>query len=171
MQERIESSATGRAVISAFVVVTLLGTLLTQMPASALGRFGDRVFGPYVEAVGLDQNWEVFAPDPRRLTLDVHAEVTFADGTTERWDVPTGGMVVDTYRFYRWQKWMESVRADANSQLWEPTARWIARTHERDGRDVTRVTLVRRWYDTPPPGTSGERPDFSSYEFYVLDAE
>lgn len=156
--------------LSLVIVFIVLGMFLTQLPASALRRAGERVFRPFISAVGLDQNWEVFAPDPRQMTLDLHAIVEFADGSTARWDVPTGDMVLGTYRTYRWQKWMESVRADANAHLWEPTARWIAERYDEQG-EVVRVTLVRRWYDTPQPGTSSDRPDWNAYEFFVHEVD
>lgn len=166
MQERLESSTWGRVLLSVSIALIVTGMVLTQLPGSALRRAGDRVFRPYISAVGLDQNWEVFAPDPRQMSLDVHAIVDFADGSTARWNVPTGDMFVGTYRTYRWQKWMENLRADTNAELWEPTAQWLAREHADEG-EVVRVTLVRRWYDTPRPGTSSARPPWNEYEFFV----
>ena len=64
MQERLESSAVGRAVISAFAVVTVVALALWNLPDSEIKRKALTVVRPYVTALGLEQNWGVFAPDP-----------------------------------------------------------------------------------------------------------
>jgi hypothetical protein len=172
VQDRVEASPSGRAVISAFVVLTALAILLTSIPASPLRRTGDATFRPYIDAVGLDQNWEVFAPDPRRIVLDFEAEITYDDASTAVWRVPRGGMIVDTYRFYHWQKWMEHARADdTQAVLWEPAARFAAREMALPGKRVVKVELVRYWYDIPAPGEGSEHEDFNRYVYYTLEPE
>lgn len=170
MQERLEASTAGRTAISLFVATTVAALVVTGLPDSPIEDVLDPFARPYTDAVGLDQNWEVFAPDPRSVTIAMDARVTFAADTTAVWRPPGGGRLVDTYRLYRWRKWVENVRADANAgELWEPTARWIARLHERDGREVQRVTLVRYWREIPPPGSGEPTPPWRSHEFYVLE--
>jgi hypothetical protein len=165
VQERIEASAVGRAFISAFVVVTIVGLIFWNLPQSKLRRQGLSVLGPYVRAVGLDQNWGVFAPDPRRTTLDFRARVQFADGTTEMWRVPRGGDLFGAYWDYRWLKWMEWATMDVHRQLWAPAADFIARDIA-DGRRPTRIQLIRRWYELPPPGSDRPRSSWQVFTFY-----
>ena len=44
-------------------------------------------------ATGLDQNWGVFSPDPRRQSLDLVGRVRYADGGRETLRVPRGDPV------------------------------------------------------------------------------
>jgi hypothetical protein len=168
-QAKLEGTAWGRGLISGFIAVTVAAVVLTNLPNSAVKRATDAVVVPYVNATGLGQNWGVFSPDPRRFSVTVAARITYDDGATETWQVPDHGPWLGTYRRYRWRKWMDLVRLDANGGIWEATADWLARTHEASGRAVVQVTLIRRWYDTPPPGAADARPEWNEYEFFVLD--
>lgn len=169
-QTYLESTTWGRTLISVFIVVTVAAIVLTNLPDSALEDATAPVVDPYVDMTGLGQNWGVFSPNPRRIAIDLHARITYTDGDRERWELPDPGPWSGTYRRYRWRKWADRVRLDANEGvLWSPTARWIARTHERGGRGVARVELIRRWYDIPPPGSSDERDEWNEYTFFTLE--
>jgi len=170
VQERIESSPVGRLAISAFLVVTLVCVGVTNLPESLLRREASRVTQHYLEATGLDQNWRVFAPNPRQTSLRLHARVTYRDGSAAIWRPPTGGDLVGAYWDYRWRKWLENVTQDAHREvLWEPAARFVAAQMRRYGRDPRTVTLVRQWQDLRPPGAPQprERP-WRSFAFYTL---
>ncbi|GAC1441939.1 MAG: hypothetical protein NVSMB55_11180 [Mycobacteriales bacterium] len=78
---------------------------------------------------------------------------------------PHNGQLLAPYRSYRWQKYVERRRADDFSNLWAPTARWIA---QQAGPHVTRVQLVRTFRDVVTPGTTDlHRPagEFTAYTF------
>lgn len=140
-----------------------------NLPDSFLRRQAMGFVRPVAYATGLDQNWAVFAPNPRSITLDLYAEVELSDGTTMTWHPPDDAEpIVSPWRVYRWRKWVENVRADANPQLWEPAARWIAE-EVAAGRDVVEVRLIRRWYDVAAPGTPVQTPTWNEYEFFTLD--
>lgn len=125
---------------------------------------------PVVWAVGLDQNWGVFAPNPRAISIDLHAEVDLDNGEVVIWRPPTmSEPLVSPWRVYRWRKWMENVRADDNERLWEPAARFIANEIAETGRQPTQVRLVRRWYDIPAPGRSVGTPKWEAYTFFTWD--
>lgn len=115
--------------------------------------------------VGLDQDWSVFAPDPRMFTVGVYAVVTRADGSTVVWAPPAKGKFLAPYRTYRWQKYVERLRADDHAYLWADAARAIARDV---GGDVRKVALVRLFRDSVEPGTGGPRPPLQRYTFYRL---
>lgn len=169
LQSRLESSPAGQVAISALIVAVVAAIVLTNLPGSALKQATAPVVSRAVNAVGLDQNWNVFAPNPRTTSLQLQARVTYADGETDLWTLPAWDPWVGTYRSYRWRKWMSYVRLDANQgELWEPTARWIARVHTRGGREVEQVTLIRRWYEIPAPGAGRHVPPWNEYEFYTL---
>ena len=152
MQERLESSAAGRLLISVFLLVTVLALVFWNLPPSELKRQGLRPLAPYVRATGLDQNWGVFAPDPRRQTVELLANIQYADGTRRRWRPPTGNALFGAYWDYRWRKWYEWTTSDAYRQLWDPAAAFIARQEREAGREPVRIELVRRTSDLSAPG-------------------
>jgi len=164
--QRFESSRTGQCVLSALMLVLVACIALWNLPP---GRPRDEVrpvVGTVVQAVGLEQDWALFAPDPRSFSVGVYATVTHRDGRTERWTPPHGGLVLTPYRTYRWQKYVERLRADDYAGLWEPTARWVAK---QTGNDVVRVVLTRTFRDVATPGDGAPRPPTDRYDFYTLD--
>jgi hypothetical protein len=170
VQQRLESSVGGRAAISLFVAVTVGCLVLWNLPDdSALQQESSRVVRPYMLATGLNQNWGVFAPNPRRVTLDFIARVEYADGTTGTMNVPSGGRLIGSYWDYRWRKWYEYVREDAYKGLWLPAAAWFASRAEEEGRHPVRVTLVRRWRVTLPPGEGPSQGPWQESAFYTYD--
>jgi hypothetical protein len=169
LQERLESSEVGRVLISAFLIATLFSLCVTNLPDSRLRREATKATDPYVNSLGLDQTWSVFAPDPRRVSLDMEARITYSNGETATWTVPRGGSLIGSYWDYRWRKWLENVVQEANRGLWRPTAQFIAQRRRRSGSLPTRVTLVRRWRDLTPPGARPrKRPRWQQYAFYTL---
>ena len=147
-------STSGRIVVGIVLVVVGAWIVLPNLPASPVRTDIDVLWQP-ADRIGLAQDWAVFSPDPRDQSLDVRAEITHADGTVEWWDVPDLDPAVGAYRQYRWNKWQERVRLDARRDLWEPTARWIAAEHARDGAAPVRVRLIRRWIDHLPLTAEG----------------
>jgi len=158
MGERFEASALGRVLISAFVIATLLALVVWNMPDSELRREGLHAARPYVNALGLDQNWGVFAPNPRRQTIALEATLTYATGTTRTWHLPSGGDLVGAYWDYHWLKWAEWTVDGRYPELAEATAEFIVRRDVAAGRHPVRIELVRRWRDLPPPGTEQRSP-------------
>ena len=151
LQERFEASDIGRMLISAFLIFTLLGIVVWNLPGGTAQSKLIPVARPYFQSAGLDQGWGVFAPDPRNMTNDFYARLDYPDGSQVVWRYPLGNPVVATYRTFRWQKWSEHVAIDARSVLLDPTAQWLVRTQVRDGQHPVQVTLVQRFADTPPP--------------------
>ena len=169
LQERFESTALGRAAISVFIAVLLAFVVATNLPRSRL-RHDALVPGqPYLNALGLDQNWDVFAPDPRRQVIDLVSRVTFSDGSMATWRLPYRGALVGAYSDYRWRKWLENSIADAHSGLWRPFALWTARQAAAKGKQPVRVTLIRRFYDLLPPDRSPDRGPWKEFAYYTLD--
>ena len=164
--QRIESSAVGQAVIAAFCVLLVVVVLGWNLPAGRPHDRALRYLGPVTQGIGLEQDWALFAPDPRSYGVGVYATLTYSDGHTSRWEPPHNGLLVSPYRTYRWQKYVERLRADEYIGLWEPTARWLARTH---GPGVVKVVLTRTWHDAATPGDGMARPQAGRYDFYTLD--
>lgn len=163
---RFEQSLAGRLLLSVGMLVVIGCVALWNLPP---GRPRDEVrpvVGRVMLPLGLDQDWALFAPDPRSFSVGFYARVTTIDGRERLWFPPTEGVLLAPYRSYRWQKFDERVRADDYAGLWEPTARWVAGQH---GPDVQKVVLVRTFRDALVPGTQGPRVARGSYDFYTLE--
>ncbi len=152
LQERFERSRSGRVLISLFILGTVVVLLTANLPSSWLGTELLKADHPYLYGVGMDQNWGVFAPDPRQQTVDLHALVTFPDGSNETWQVPRRNPVVGEYLDYRWLKWAEYAVEPGESQLLRPAALYIARRLASPGHRPVRVILFDRTRPILPPG-------------------
>lgn len=161
--ERLESSLVGRVLLSVLMLVVVVAVAVWNLPAGRPRAQALPVVAPVVLPLGLDQDWSLFAPEPRPFTVGVFARVGYDDGRERVWRPPTGR---SAYRAYRWQKLVERLRADDGSALWEPTARWLAREL---GPGVRRVELVRTYRGTVRPGSGDAAPPLQQFSFYVLD--
>ena len=175
LQQRLESSRSGRWVISAFLVLTLGGILIANLPDGAVQRRLAKVTAPYMNATGLDQRWSMFAPDPRTEILYLEARVVHADGRVTMWHPPVDdGALLGAYRDYHWRKFVEHAvlrtgSPDAWPQLWEPLARYIAAQEADDGVQPVSVTLVKRSaFILPPDGSMPGRTPYKAYDYYTL---
>ena len=166
--ERFEATPAGRALISAFLAVTLVAIVVTNLPESHLRRQVGRATEPYLHATGLDQAWRLFAPEPRRYTIGLRATVTYADGTAETWRPPVGGDLVDGYWDYHWQKWQEWVMDVRHRSLWRPAAEFVAREHSGAARRPVRVTLLRLTSLNRPPGRGRDHERVVVQPYYTL---
>jgi hypothetical protein len=168
VQQRLESTGAGRIAISVFVLFTVFSVVVWNLPTSEVKTKALKVVRPYITLTSLDQNWGVFSPDPRRISIDMVARVRSADGTEMTLRVPRGNYVYGAYWDYRWWKWVEWIRQDAQEQLWKPAALWFARKAASEGKRPTQVVLVRRWYDLLPPGPGPSRGPWHEFPFYTL---
>jgi hypothetical protein len=116
--------------------------------------------------IGLDQDWALFAPDPRAFSVGVYARISYADGHERIVVPPHNGKLLAPYRTYRWQKYVERLRADEFSSLWQPTARWLA---DEAGPGVRKVVLVRTFRDAVTPGSGKARVSRGEFAFYTLN--
>jgi hypothetical protein len=165
--ERFEGTALGRALISVVVVLAVGGILVVNMPASQLRNDLGKVAFPVVDALGLDQNWGIFS-QPRTLSAYVYADVDYADGSSSVVRLPNGRGLT-AYVDYRWQKYEEQIRPDDGRPFWESYARYVADQARQDGHEPMRVSLVRRFADTDPPGPGPAHAAWQNFTFYVLD--
>lgn len=165
--ERFERSSLGQLVISAGIVLFLLTEIGTNLPGSAVEREVSEASSWVVRAMGVEQQWGVFAPNPRPSSLDLEALVTFADGTTATWHLPQGNDLVENLRYYRWRKWLERVRSDGYPDIWEPTARWIASLYDDRGSPVERVDLIRLFREN---ALDDPQPPMQRYTYFTYDA-
>lgn len=169
---KLRSSKVRKVLLSAFLIVTLVSTVGANLPDSQLRRTLVSVGQPYLNAVGLDQRWNVFAPNPRRQEIYLEARIIDADGREQTWHVPRGGPFLGAYWDYHWRKWVESAIADAHrSDLWHPTASWVAGKVAERGRPPREVTLIRRWRDLGPPGPRPQNGPWRTFAYYTWRSE
>ncbi|HEU5035140.1 MAG TPA: hypothetical protein VFT62_10355 [Mycobacteriales bacterium] len=166
LQQRIEKSSAGQTVLSVVILALIAGVLAWNLPSSQLATDGRNWAQPMVHVLGLDQAWGVFSPNPRGESIDLRAVVELRDGSQVVWHPPSRGHVLEPYRSYRWWKWVENVRSNESEAYWYQTALWVA--HKYENLAPVSVTLVRRWRESTPPGTS-EVDHWHSYAFYTLD--
>jgi hypothetical protein len=165
LQERLEATDLGRVVISALIVVVITANL----PASWLQSKLTKVATPAINGTGLVQVWGVFAPDPRRESVDLEARVRMTDGSVQVWHDPAASKLFGDYSVYRWRKYMEWAVADAYMNiLWRPTTIWLARRAVQEGRHPVSVTLIRRWSRLYPPGSSPAQSRWHQSAYYRL---
>jgi len=157
-QQRIEASARGRAAISLLIAAILVGVAICALPDSALRRDLVGRAAPALNAVGLDQRWDLFAPDPRRTSIDLVAHVSLSDGSVERWLVPRRDELAGAYSDYRWRKLAEqAIVRGGDPVLVRRLGAWIARERTEPDRSALQVQLVARFAALAPPGSDAGR--------------
>lgn len=159
----IERSPVGQVLLTALMALLVGVLLIWNMPWGEGKRALIPVAGAVVQAAGLEQDWGLFAPNPRDASVGVYATVHYVDGRTARWYPPEGGFLVSPYRDYRWQKLVERLRSDDYQRMWRPFAEWVAREH---GPGVRRVVLTRTFRPVVRPGDPGPRPAVDTYDFH-----
>jgi hypothetical protein len=71
----------GRLAIGAFVLAVVVCLVANALPDTPVTRPLGRPVASLFRVTGLGQGWGVFAPNPRRLQIDLSARVEFADGS------------------------------------------------------------------------------------------
>lgn len=148
------------------MVVVVVSVVLWNMPAGRPRVKVSHVVDPIIQAVGLDQNWALFAPNPRNYGIGISATVTYRDGRVKHLSPPHNGLILSPYRTYRWQKYDENLNMETHAALWAPAARWYARAA---GGHPVKVVLTRTFRYVTVPGDAGSRPPRQHYDFYTLN--
>jgi hypothetical protein len=141
----------GRFSISLIALGFVAFLVIWNMPDSEIRDRLRPQINEAVWAIGIGQDWGVFAPNPVSISYRVEADVFFADGSVERYEFPDGDPLVGAYREFRWRKYESRVRRDENRSRWRPTALWVKEQYP--DRLVSRVVLIRRTRDVPEPGS------------------
>jgi hypothetical protein len=130
-------------------VVLAIG-VVWNMPISPIRRTLISILQPVGLATGLDQRWQMYAPNPIRQLEEVEVVVTMADGDVRSWTIPRGDAVIGPFVWYRWQKLKENlvrqpeIRADV--------AHWVLGELTLSGEKPERVHMVLRTEPLPAPG-------------------
>jgi hypothetical protein len=146
------------------VAVAMASSALTAVPG--IGAF-HRLLHPGLAAVGLEQDWRIFAPNPRRTGIRLEATIAWSDGAHTVWRIRRGDPWLSAYADYRWRKWAEHASLDrAAPRLWASAARYIARRlPARPGAVPVELRLIRYARLVGPAGSREPRP-WSHVELY-----
>jgi hypothetical protein len=163
-----ESDQVKRAAISGLLLVQL--TIMASQavpvdfyPVAAL--HGQRLLtrlrdglSPYATALGLRQDWMMFAPNPTRENTFIDAEITYRSGRKRIWTFPQMQELgyAERYAKERYRKFAnERLWVKEASFLWPDAARYIARLN-REPSDPPRIVKLAHYRCiipwAPPPG-------------------
>jgi hypothetical protein len=144
-QERLESTRGGRLVLSVGIAALLALIVVANLPASPLRRAAEPLASHTLAAIGVEQQWTMFAPDPRAVSIGLEARVLFRDGSTTTWRPPAGGALVGAYWDYHWSKLVEHATFDQGvdaDAVRSGLARFAAREVAAPGREPAETRLV-----------------------------
>ena len=164
---KFERTVIGRVIISIGVVVALVAVIVLNMPDSQIRRDASRYTLPVVNATGLNQNWGIFS-NPRTLSAYVDGRIDFADGSSSQVGISTSDWF-GAYASYRWQKYEEVIRPDSGSIYWHDYAEYLATNASKHGRRPIRVTIIRVFAQTLPPGAGPSHGPWQESTMYVLN--
>ena len=163
--EQIERKVPAQIAIALVIVAALLAQAVTHLPG---GSAVEDELGPSANYLtrlgGVEAQWGVFAPNPRRSSLKIEGRVTFEDGSTAVWHLPEGARVGGNLRYYRWRKWLERARSDDFRILWEPTCQWIASLYDEYDAPVESVELIRMFHENR---VVGEQPPYDEFVYHT----
>lgn len=153
----------------------LIGAFMWSMPPEIpLKSRTDRFFRRPFQFLGLWQNWQMFAPDPRRDDIYVDAKVTLEDGRVIERNLSRMWVMsyFEQYRKERWRKMFNDyIRTDQYKVHWPAVGKWLMRdTSSRETSPAKHVELWRHWRPAKPDlyGSNTDR-DWKAMKFY--DAE
>ncbi len=165
----LTASPLGQWLVS-MVLVVLLGALVAwNMPDSAIRDRVRPVVERLVNVTGLVQAWNVYAPDPARVTTEFTARIDYADGTSAQWQPPRGDPLFDQYRTYRWVPATIRLSYDTNQAFRRSFAEWLAQSQDHGERQPVRVELLRRWRELVPPGGGSTDGGWQQEVLFTLD--
>lgn len=123
----------------------------------------------YMEWSGLDQRWNLFAPEPLITNGYLVAQITYRDGQKKDWMFPRA----EDYGYYRRYfmdrqvSWgYETLGKNSNAALWPDAARYVARLNNLPNNPPVAVALTRHWSNIPPL-MSGQPMKWSQDTFFT----
>lgn len=153
----------------------LIGGLLFLMLVEALAlsphALQERI-QPAVRLLGIQQNWDLFAPVPDKMNVRYQAEIEYADGQTAAWNSPDWRSQTLWQRWtgHRRGEWLDNISRTENSTAWPTWARHLAQTarpndpHAASGATVkiiieerpTRSPELKPWRKRTDPSANGD---------------
>ena len=146
----------GSEVALSIVIVSVLAIgVVWNMPISPIRSILIAPLQPVALATGLDQRWQMYAPNPIRQLEDVEVVVTMADGDVRSWTNARGDLLIGPFVWYRWQKLKENLVR--NPDIRADVAHWVVRQLTLPGEKPTRMRMIFRTEQLPAPGQPDPR--------------
>ena len=163
-----DATVPSRTIMSLFVTGIVIAIVAGTFPDVGIQGAVRAATQPVRTITGLNQHWDAFSPNPRGYSFYIDGIVDFADGTSTTYPFPKS-VGPGAYADYRWHKYQESLRPGFGEQRWPAYADYLAHEARAPGREPVRVTLIRRWSDTLPPGPGPQREPWSRETLFVLE--
>lgn len=167
IQNRFENTRRGRAVITVGLIITLAAILIAVLPTSQIKDRLLPVARPYLFALGVGEDWGVFAPNPRTQVIYAGGVIKYSDRSESVWNFPIRPGIM-AYSDYRWQKYEEHVRLDSFKGLWQPFATYVVTHGATPGKTPVQISLARRWAEILPPGAPKSIGPWTQYVYYTV---
>lgn len=141
--------------VNFFIILHVYLIVVWSLPGSA---FRTNLLVPvnqYGLFLGLWQSWDMFAPQPLRLNMDIDAELIRVDGQIEKWTLERPESVFSHWRYERVRKYKSNIRLDTYSKLWPDFANFIkSQMRQETNAEFKGIRIMRRWstIEAPPPG-------------------
>ncbi len=148
--QRFERSAVGEAIISGTVTLIVLIGVVWNLPDSPIKRTMAPTLRPIAAATGLQQNWQMYAPEPISRLEDMQVRVWMADGSERAWTWHRGDRVIGPFAWYHWQKLKEQAIRVPPSR--PGIAHWVVRELTTPAERPVRVQILFRNQPLPAPG-------------------
>lgn len=137
-----------RALASVLIVLLLTLLAIANLPPSQVRDDVLDVTEPVMTALGIRQVWDVFAPDPRAVSLGTEVRFRYADGTTGAWSPPDDGFG----RLLSGDRWVKIGERAPEDAVGPPLLGWAIREQSDPARPLEGAALVRIARDVAPPG-------------------
>jgi hypothetical protein len=150
---RFESSFAGQVVISVVVALLIMIGVGWNLPDSQLKQSLIPTLRPIAAAVGMQANWQMYAPDPISGLETVQVRVRMADGAQRVWTWQPSDKIVGPFAWYRWQKLKERIIREPSGRA--GLAHWVVREVTSPAERPVHVAILFRSQPLPPPGGNG----------------
>jgi hypothetical protein len=140
-------------ILRLFILLNLTSIFLYGMPSCPSVQFPRQKLRWYVRSVGLDQAWNMFAPNPADTDCEFFVRGTLRDQTSFEWKLPRYSRtdLLHEIVFERGRKFEERVRLDKNKAIWPSVANRIANRIALERGELAEISLVRRWVKVETP--------------------
>jgi hypothetical protein len=153
-----------KILINCFLVGWLAVLAIDAAPEISPGHkaLKDRL-DPFLDVTGLWQGgWGLFAPQPDKVNIRIHADVTFSDGREVAWHSPDWRSLSAWQRFLRFREaeFVDKVRLDEHVNIWPTFADYLCEQiphPEKPSLKPTKIVLTQEWVKIPPPNPVNAR--------------
>lgn len=147
------------------LIITLAAILTATMPASTIKTRLLPSAQLVLTALGMGEDWGVFAPNPRTQVIYAGGVIKYSDRSESVWNFPIRPGIM-AYSDYRWQKYEEHIRLDAFKGLWKPFATYLVTHQAAPGKTPVQIGLARKWAEILPPGAPTSLGPWTQYVYY-----